>query len=290
MEIATIIAEKKALFDEFLKDYLVGLDKSSGLQAACAYSLSAGGKRLRPVLTMLACEAVGSPAEQALSAALAIEMIHTFSLIHDDLPAIDNDDLRRGMATCHRAFGEATAILAGDALIFAAFSVIGAAGYQPAVQADLTRKMADSCGIKGLIEGEYADIKAEGRALNMDAIEEIYRKKTGKLFELCLFAGGRIGGGPSAALAALEHFGLHLGLAFQAIDDILDVTSSMEALGKTTGKDIVQDKATIVKALGLESAKAWAAKETARAVAAVSALPLSETLTDLAYDLLGRVN
>lgn len=289
MKIAAIIAAKKSLFDEYLRDYLDGFDKGSGLQAACAYSLAAGGKRLRPVLAMLACEAVGGAAEQAMGAALAVEMLHTFSLIHDDLPALDNDDLRRGMATCHKAFGEATAVLAGDALIFAAFALIGSSGYAPAVQADLSRKMAESCGLKGLIEGEYADIMAEGKLVSLEAIERIYRKKTGKLFELCLYAGGRVAGAEGARLTALEHFGAHLGLAFQAVDDILDVTSNSEALGKTPGKDTLQDKATIVKTLGLERARAWAEQETARAVAALDGFTSAGTLIDLAHDLLDRV-
>ncbi len=289
MEIAAIMAERKSLFDGYLRDYLSRFDKGSGLQAACAYSLSAGGKRLRPVLAMLACEASGGEAEQALSAALAVEMVHTFSLIHDDLPAIDNDDMRRGMATCHKAFGEATAILAGDALIFEAFAVIGSSGYAPAVQADLTSKMALNCGLKGLIDGEYTDILAEGQALNLETIERIYRQKTGKLFELSLFAGGRVAGAGSNRLTALEHFGAHLGLAFQAVDDILDVTSSVEALGKTPGKDALQDKATIVRTMGLERAKEWARQETSRAVAALEGFTAAGTLIDLAHDLLGRV-
>jgi len=289
VKIAAIMAAKKSLFDEFLRDYLSGFDKGSGLQSACAYSLSAGGKRLRPVLTMLACEAVGGAAEQALAAALAVEMIHTFSLIHDDLPAIDNDDMRRGMATCHKAFGEATAILAGDALIFQAFELIGSSGYGADVQMDLSRKMAENCGLRGLIEGEYADIMAEGQDLRLEDIERIYWKKTGRLFELCLFAGGRVAGADRAQLTALEHFGAHLGLAFQAVDDILDVTSNVEALGKTPGKDALQDKATIVKAVGLERAKAWAGQETARAVAALDGFTNAGTLVDLAHELLGRV-
>ena len=289
MEIAAIMAAKKSLFDEYLRDYLSGFDQGSGLQAACAYSLSAGGKRLRPVLAMLACEASGGEAGQALSAALAVELVHTFSLIHDDLPAIDNDDMRRGTATCHKAFGEATAILAGDALIFEAFAVIGSSGYTPDVQADLSRMMARSCGLKGLIEGEYEDIMAEGQPLGLETIERIYRQKTGKLFELCLFAGGRVAGADSDQLSALVRYGAHLGLAFQAVDDILDVTSSVESLGKTPGKDARQDKATIVKALGLARAKDWARQETVRAVAALDGITNTGALIDLAHDLLGRV-
>lgn len=286
----TMIADKKALFDGYLGRYLEGLDTTAGLQQACAYSLSAGGKRLRPVLVQLACEALGGQAAQALDAALAVEMIHTFSLIHDDLPALDNDDMRRGQPTCHKAFGEATAILAGDALIFAAFAVIGSSSYHPEVRADLMGTMAETCGWLGLIEGEYADIMAEGRALSISQIEEIYEKKTAKLFALALYAGGRVAGGSTAELQALQRYGRHLGLAFQAVDDILDVTASSDAMGKTTGKDLLQDKATIVKVLGLEEAKAWAARATSAAVAAVDGMRGADMLTELVRDLLERIH
>jgi len=167
--------------------------------------------------------------------------------------------------------------------------VIGSSGYTPDVQADLSRMMARSCGLKGLIEGEYEDIMAEGQPLGLETIERIYRQKTGKLFELCLFAGGRVAGADSDQLSALVRYGAHLGLAFQAVDDILDVTSSVESLGKTPGKDARQDKATIVKALGLARAKDWARQETVRAVAALDGITNTGALIDLAHDLLGRV-
>lgn len=286
----TIIADKKALFEGYLGRYLEGLDTSAGLQQACAYSLLAGGKRLRPMLVQLACEALGGQAAHALDAALALEMIHTFSLIHDDLPAIDNDDLRRGKPTCHKAFGEATAILAGDALIFAAFTVIGSSSYRPEVRADLMQAMAEACGWRGLIEGEYADIMAEGRSLDIAQIEAIYGKKTGKLFELALYAGGRIAGGNASELEALRSYGRHLGLAFQAVDDILDVTASSTAMGKTTGKDLLQDKATIVKVLGLEKAKTWAEQATSDAIAALNGMRGADMLIALARDMLMRIH
>lgn len=285
-----IVAEKKALFDTRLEAYLAGLDQGAGLQQACAYSLAAGGKRLRPVLALLACEALGGRPEQALDAALAVEMIHTFSLIHDDLPAIDNDDLRRGKPTCHKVFGEATAVLAGDALVFAAFALVGASAYAPEVRADLTRKMAELGGMHGLIAGEYADIMAEGQTLEISQIEAIYTDKTGKLFELALYAGGRIAGGAPAELDALQRCGRHLGLAFQAVDDILDVTSSSDAMGKTTGKDLLQDKATLVKVLGLEAARDWAARQTQGAIDALAAIPAAGPLRALARQILARMS
>ena len=290
LDIGAIVAEKKALFERYLRIYLADLKQFSTLHAACAYSLSTGGKRLRPVLTMLACEALNGRTEQALQASLAVEMVHTFSLIHDDLPAIDNDDIRRGMPTCHKAFGEAAAILAGDALIFAAFAIIGSSDYSPEVRADLSLFMADACGMNGLLEGEYEDIMAEGKELSIAQIERIYAQKTAKLFELSIYAGSRIGGGTADQIQSMVSYGLHLGRAFQAIDDILDMTSSTHILGKTSGKDVFQDKATLVKALGLEGAKAWAADETGKAVSAIAGIPLGSVLIEFARDMLKRMN
>ncbi|HPA85829.1 MAG TPA: polyprenyl synthetase family protein, partial [Deltaproteobacteria bacterium] len=168
---------------------------------------------------MMACESLGGNAPETLPAGLAIEMIHTFSLIHDDLPALDNDDMRRGRPTCHAKFGEATAILAGDALIFQALSVIGDSGYPLLVKLDILTFMAEVCGVRGLVQGEYQDVMAEGKSLSIQDIGDIYRKKTSRLFELCMFAGSRIAGGAPGQIDALVGFGTYLGLAFQAIDD-----------------------------------------------------------------------
>lgn len=280
------------MFDAYLDRYLMEEDRTpSGVFEAFSYSLRAGGKRIRPVLAMLASEAAGGSGRDALPVGLAIEMIHTFSLIHDDLPALDNDDLRRGFATCHRKYGEATAILAGDALIFQALSVICASPYPPGVKVDICRALADVCGTNGLVQGEYEDVMAEGYELPLEAIEGIYTKKTSRLFELCLFAGARLACEDAALTQALASFGMHLGLAFQAIDDILDVTSDSETLGKSAGKDIAQGKATVVKALGLEEARSWARNATVRAVNELDGVgpDRSATLRELAFWMLGRV-
>ncbi len=291
MDITVLTSGKKDLFDRYLREYLEAEGTSSGIFEAFAYSLKAGGKRIRPVLTMLACECLGGKAEDTLPAGLAIEMIHTFSLIHDDLPALDNDDLRRGRPTCHAMFGEATAILAGDALIFQALSVIASAGYPAQTKLDILGFMAEVCGVKGLVQGEYRDVTAEGKEISMDEVRDIYRRKTARLFELCMFTGARVAGGAQEQIDPLVGFGTYLGLAFQAIDDILDVTSSREVLGKTTGKDLAQDKATIVKALGLQESRRWARDMTEKAVSLLPAADgaRSKDLKRLALGMLERV-
>ncbi len=291
MDISELITAKKTIFDEFLNAYLRDVWSDSGIFEAFSYSLKAGGKRIRPVLVMLACEAAGGNDSAALPAGLAIEMIHTFSLIHDDLPAFDNDDLRRGMPTCHKKFGEATAILAGDALIFQALSVICSSDYPAEVKVDICSVMADVCGTRGLVQGEYEDVLAEGNDISLTKIEEIYTKKTSRLFELCMYSGGRIACGDQAVIHPMVDFGMYLGQAFQAIDDILDVTSSEEKLGKSTGKDLVQDKATVVKALGVDAARIWARDATQRAVSALENIRGERmgTLKELALWMLQRV-
>ena len=289
MDTAGKIVSYKAIFEDYLNSYINRFDNSSGLNIACTYSLSAGGKRLRPVIAMLACEACGGNPADTLPAGLAIEMIHTFSLIHDDLPAIDNDDLRRGRPTCHKTFGEATAILAGDALIFEAFSLVAGSSLPPDAISDITRAIADSCGLNGLIKGEYDDIMAEKKAINLNGITEIYLRKTSRLFELSAYTGARVACAADDILNAIKIYGRHLGLSFQAIDDILDVTSDSGNLGKTAGKDVLQEKATIVKALGIDGARKWAQEQTALALGAIRGLNACH-LENIAHDMLKRVS
>ncbi len=291
MEISSLIQAKKEIFDEYLFSYLKEESLDSGIFEAFCYSLQAGGKRIRPILAMLACETAGGDCRDALAAGLSIEMIHTFSLIHDDLPALDNDELRRGLQTCHKKYGEATAILAGDALIFQALSVICSSRYDADVKLDICRTMAEVCGTRGLVQGEYDDIMAEHLDLPLNKIEEIYIRKTSRLFELCMFSGARIATGDQSVIQPLVMFGTNIGLAFQAIDDILDVTSSAEKLGKSLGKDIAQDKATIVKTLGIEAARSWAQEATDKAILHLERLPgkKSEHLRELALWMMGRV-
>lgn len=286
-----MITTKKEVFDEYLTGYLLETNSSSGVFEAFSYSLKAGGKRIRPILAMLASEAAGGPDRAALPVGLAIEMIHTFSLIHDDLPALDNDDLRRGLPTCHKKFGEATAILAGDALIFQALSVICTSEYPSQVKVDLCTAMADICGTSGLVQGEYEDVMAEGKDVLPSKIEEIYTQKTSRLFELCMYAGARVACDDDVLTRSLAVFGTHLGLAFQAIDDILDITSDRETLGKSAGKDLAQNKATVVKALGIDAARAWAQAATFRAIQSLDGIrsDKAENLKGLALWMLKRI-
>ncbi|HHO77229.1 MAG TPA: polyprenyl synthetase family protein [Deltaproteobacteria bacterium] len=291
LEITAIIAEKKRLFEDYLQEHLAGINATSGIFDAFSYSLSAGGKRIRPILTMLASETLGCNSTKALPAGLAIEMIHTFSLIHDDLPALDNDTLRRGMPTCHNSFGEATAILAGDALIFQALSVISSSDYTAEVEIDILRMIADVCGIDGLVQGEYMDVMAEGKDLAMEEIADIYLKKTSRLFELCMYCGARIATDDRQKIQSLVRYGTYLGLAFQAVDDILDITSTDGVLGKTSGKDLIQGKATLVKALGVEKAGLWAVQMTNEAIRSIARISdiQSTVLEELARWMLQRV-
>lgn len=251
------------------------------IREAMRYSLCAGGKRLRPVLASAAAELAGgeSAVNKALDYAAALECVHTYSLIHDDLPCMDDDDLRRGRPTCHRAFDEATALLAGDALLAEAFALV-ARGYadQPAVCAVLVRELAEAASADRLVGGQMQDLMAERGASGQDAVtpdllDFIHRHKTAALLEAALVGGGAIGGWTGGSLAALRQAGRLLGLAFQIVDDVLDATASSEVLGKTAGKDARAGKATSVSVLGLEAARALAAHRTAEARAAFANLP-----------------
>ncbi len=260
------------------------------LHTAMRYSLEAGGKRLRPVLTLAAADLFGAPAD-ALPAAVAIECIHTYSLVHDDLPCMDNDDLRRGRPTAHRQFDEATALLAGDALLTLAFQLIGRhyAG-SPALCAALTREIAEAAGSERLIGGQMEDLLAEKKADATTAeLEFIHHNKTGAMLTASLLAGGLCGGASARQLEALRKAGRHLGLAFQIIDDILDATADTATLGKTAGKDARADKTTYVKLHGLPAARRQAREQSEAAKTALASLPDGAPfLCALVEDMAGR--
>lgn len=244
------------------------------LHAAMRYSLEAGGKRLRPVLTLAAADLFGAKAD-ALPAAVALECLHTYSLIHDDLPCMDNDDLRRGRPTAHKQFDEATALLAGDALLTLAFQLIGRhyAG-SPTLCAALTREIADAAGSERLIGGQMEDLLAEQKTdATADELEFIHRNKTGAMLTASLVAGGLCGGASEAQVAALRDAGRHLGLAFQIIDDILDATADTATLGKTAGKDAKAGKTTYVKLHGLDASRRQAREQSDAAKSALARLP-----------------
>ncbi len=232
------------------------------LVKAMRYSLEAGGKRLRPVLCIGATEAVGGNEANVMPAACALELIHTYSLIHDDLPAMDDDDLRRGKPTCHKAFDEATAILAGDALLTAAFEILATAGCQSENDAlkwlEVAYLIARAAGYSGMVQGQMIDLSVEGREITLEELERLHMFKTGALIEASVMAGAVLGGGSSQEVVALGAYGRHIGLAFQMADDILNIEGKPETLGKPVGSDQALQKATGPSMIGLEQAKARA--------------------------------
>lgn len=239
---------------------------------AVRYSLLGGGKRIRPLLLLAACEAVGGAASRALPYACAIEMIHAYSLIHDDLPAMDDDALRRGRATNHKVFGEGVAILAGDALLTEAFAVLAQSAVQdprPRQALRALREIAEAAGARGMVGGQAADIAAEGAAVDLATVEFIHVRKTGALLLAAVRAGALIGGARARALGGLTRYGECLGLAFQIADDILDAEGSTGMTGKTPGGDGIHHKATFPAVLGLPAAKRRARELLAQALDAL---------------------
>ena len=260
------------------------------IHKAMRYSLFAGGKRLRPILCLAAAEACGGEINPALPLACAVECIHTYSLMHDDLPSMDNDDLRRGRPTCHKVFGEGIAILAGDALLTIAFE-IAATVQLPRRYAlpGVFSEIASAAGSRKLIAGQVADLEAEGRTLNRAQLRYIHENKTAALLTASVRLGAMTANATAKQLAAITDFGCALGLAFQVIDDILDVTQTSEKLGKSAGKDIAAKKATYPAVIGLEKSRAEARRLTSKAHRALESLgERAVTLRALADYLLRR--
>jgi geranylgeranyl diphosphate synthase, type II len=243
------------------------------IHKAMRYSLFAGGKRLRPILCLAAAEACGGKTTAALPQACAVECIHTYSLIHDDLPSMDNDDLRRGRPTCHKVFGDAIAILAGDALLTVAFEIATHASRVSRYDLrDVFREITEAAGSRKLIAGQVADLEAEGRRINREQVRSIHEKKTAALLTASVRLGAMAANASAKQLAATTAFGRALGLAFQVIDDILDVTQTSEKLGKSAGKDVTAQKATYPAVIGLEKSRAEARRLTRQAHLALKAL------------------
>lgn len=246
-------------------------EPSARLFEAMRYSLLNGGKRVRPVLVYASAEAVGEANAEALDrAACALECIHAYSLVHDDLPAMDDDDLRRGLPTCHRKFDEASAILAGDALQAAAFELLAGVPLPPATALRLVRELAAASGARGMVGGQAIDLGAVNRQLDLPALEAMHRLKTGALIRASARLGGLVAGASEAQLAALDRYAEAIGLAFQVQDDILDVESDTATLGKQQGADAARNKPTYPALLGMAEAKQLAAHLTEQAIAALS--------------------
>ena len=263
-ELKSYIKQKNQLIDASLEMMLQNSEPSKTLARAMKYSLMAGGKRIRPVLCLAACEAVDGSPEDALTAACALEMIHTYSLIHDDLPAMDNDELRRGKATCHIAFDEATAILAGDALLTLAFEVLSSGPHTDENQAAqwlrVIQLICRAAGFKGMVQGQMLDIASEGRNLSADELKTMHRLKTGALIEASLACGALLGGADQRQTDLLNRYARKIGLAFQVADDILNVEGNPELMGKSTGTDSLREKSTYPSVLGIRASKEFAEK------------------------------
>lgn len=263
-ELKPYIKQKNQIIDAALERMLQDSHSSKTLVKAMKYSLMAGGKQIRPVLCLAACEAVGGVPEDALTAACALEMIHTYSLIHDDLPAMDDDELRRGKATCHIAFNEATAILAGDALLTLAFEVLSSVQFNDGNQAfrwlKVIRLISEAAGYQGMIQGQMLDIASEGIKLSADELETMHRLKTGALIETSLACGALLGGADRRQTDLLSDYGRKIGLAFQVADDILNVEGNPELMGKAVGTDRQRDKSTYPSVLGIQAAREFSKK------------------------------
>ena len=253
-------------------------DAPAGLGEAMRYAVLDGGKRLRPLLVLAACEAVGGNAQAALRAACAVELIHAYSLVHDDMPCMDNDVLRRGKPTVHVRFGQARALLAGDALQALAFELLTPEdGVPPAMQARLCRLLAQAAGADGMAGGQAIDLASVGRSLSEHELRHMHRLKTGALLQASVVMGAACGAPGPQAEQALAQYGAALGLAFQVVDDVLDVTQDSATLGKTAGKDAASDKPTYVSLMGLAAAQAHAEELRGQAHAALAASGLSDT-------------
>lgn len=263
MDLKAYLEERRQLVNRALEAYLPRVrGPAFRVVEAMHYSLMAGGKRLRPILCLAACEAVGADHTEALPVACALEMIHTYSLIHDDLPAMDDDDLRRGRPTCHKQFDEATAILAGDGLLTEAFRLLAEAAPRfegrEAVLLEIIELIGRAAGYQGMVGGQMLDLMAEGRKITLKELETIHRLKTGALLTASIRAGALVGGADRYQLTCLTEFGEKFGLVFQITDDLLDVEGEAAEMGKTPGQDEKRRKATYPALLGAEAARQWA--------------------------------
>lgn len=248
--------EYKSKLENELDKLVLNLNAPKVLKDAMAYSLQAGGKRIRPMLLFATISSFGENPKKGMAAAAALEMIHTYSLIHDDLPSMDDDDLRRGKPTNHKVFGEAYAILAGDAMLTNAFQVIARADeYDASLKVKLIDWLAEAAGPEGMVGGQTADIEGEKKSLSLEELENIHRNKTGRLLTYGVLAGALIAGADEQQLHWLEDYATHIGIAFQIQDDILDIEGTEEALGKPIGSDVANEKSTYPALLTLEGAK-----------------------------------
>jgi geranylgeranyl diphosphate synthase, type II len=293
MDLKKYLEERLRLVDTALDHALPAETvRPATIHKAMRYSLFAGGKRLRPILCLAACEAISGKVKDAVPSACAVEMIHTYSLIHDDLPAMDNDDFRRGKPTCHKVFGEGIAILAGDGLLTQALEVVARSKPQKRyASADFVLELARAAGSLELIAGQVEDLEGENRKISYDDLRYIHEHKTAALIRSSVRLGAMAGNATPAQLKAITAYGHGLGVAFQIIDDILDVTATTEQLGKTAGKDLKSNKSTYPSLLGLEKSRVEAERWTKSTLKAVDTLGArGEALNALAGYLLKRTH
>lgn len=291
MDLASYVPKRQKAIDRALDRYLPKENvKPSTIHRAMRYSMFAGGKRLRPILCLAAAEACGGTIASALPFACAIECIHTYSLVHDDLPSMDNDDFRRGRPTCHKVFGEGIAVLAGDALLTVAFEIVSRS--RPTRRYDMTtfiRETAVAAGSQKLIAGQVADLEAEGKKVDRAGLRYIHENKTAAILTTAVRLGAMSANAIPKELGAITRFGRALGLAFQVVDDILDVTQTSEKLGKSAGKDVAAQKATYPSVIGLEKSRTEARALTRKADKALEVFGArGEALRALASYLLER--
>ncbi|MDA1883643.1 (2E,6E)-farnesyl diphosphate synthase [Bacillus cereus group sp. BY105LC] len=289
----TFLKESKTFVEEKLVSYANELQCPNVLREAMAYSLEAGGKRLRPLLLFATLQAFGKEKNLGVGAACALEMIHTYSLVHDDLPCMDDDDLRRGKPTNHKVFGEAMAVLAGDGLLTYAFQVI-MAYEQKEISAEkkvrLVLELAKAAGPEGMVGGQVADMEAEGKQLTIDELEYIHKHKTGKLLEFAVLAGSILSNATEEQEEKLLDFAKYIGLAFQIRDDILDVEGTEEEIGKPIGSDVSNEKSTYTTLFTVDRAKDILEETIAKAKDAISSLQLQDEYLLSICDLIAKRN
>jgi len=261
LQLDRYLKERAALVERALSKVIESCGADARLCEAMRYSLLGGGKRLRPILALASCEAVGGAHERAMGFACAVEMIHNYSLIHDDLPCMDDDDLRHGRPSNHKVYGEAIATLSGDGLLTDAFNVLARSasdGVPAAIVLETVAELAHAAGSGGMVGGQVIDLQSEGLTLSLDELRHLHSRKTGALFRASIVGGARLGGGSAAQLSSLDEYARALGLAFQVIDDLLDVEATTEQMGKRTGKDEAAGKATFPSLMGAERSREFA--------------------------------
>lgn len=293
IDLKAYLTQRQSMVNQWIEAYFSQESNSEKITAAMQYALSAGGKRVRPILCLATAESVGGNPNNLMHIACALELIHTYSLIHDDLPAMDDDALRRGKPTLHIQFDEATAILAGDALLTLAFQILSDPQYVTSENDQATLKVMHrvcvAAGYSGMIDGQMLDMVSEGKKLNLNEIKALHKKKTGALIEASVFSGALLGGADAQEMPALDAYASHIGLAFQVADDVLNVIGDPEKMGKAVGTDADRDKNTFPSVMGITESQAYARRLVEKALHAIESFDnKSEPLRAIARYIIER--